>query len=495
MIMAQEQLIFKAQEQLDQLAELVRQAAGSNRSIDEVERDLWQGTLGIGRSLLDGFVAGHGSGDVGPTLEHEGRTLDRLEKLHDRRYVSVFGELTVSRSVYGTRETQKHQVVPLDAVLNLPDSDFGYVLQQWDQSFCVQNSYGQSRQSVQEILGLGQSVRTLEHMNVSMAGEVEPFHESEPPPPAEEEGSILVVTADGKGVPMRRDPQDTPPAAGRRQKGQKANKKREACVGAVYTIDPFERTPEDVVDEVMRQRRAEDRPKPQHKKVRAELSRAIDGTEVKGKERIFSWFAQELTARNPQGDKAVVCVMDGDRGLWKMLIAYLCNVVCILDLFHVLERLWAAAHCFHPEGSDQARAFVTARLERILNGDVGRVIGGLKQMATKSKLRGSRRQRLQEVVTYLGNNRQFMHYDEYLAKGYPIGSGVVEGACRHLVKDRMELAGMHWKTEGAQAMLALRAVYLNDEWEAFHSYRVDQESERLYPYRDAIIELIRTAAA
>ena len=160
-----------------------------------------------------------------------------------------------------------------------------------------------------------------------------------------------------------------------------------------------------------------------------------------------------------------------------------------------MQRLWAAAHCFHPEGSDQARAFVTERLERILNGDVGRVIGGLKQMATKSKLRGSRGQRLQEVVTYLGNNRQFMHYDEYLAKGYPIGSGVVEGACRHLVKDRMELAGIHWKTEGAQAMLNLRAVYLNDEWEAFHSYRVDQESERLYPYRDALIERIRAAAA
>ena len=494
-MMAQEQSILKAQEQLDQMAEFVRHAAGDNRRIDEVERDLWKRMLRIGLSMLDGFVAGHGSGDVGPTLEHGGRTWDRLENLHDRRYVSVFGELTVPRTVYGTRETQKHEVVPLDAVLNLPASESGYVLQEWEQSFCVQNSYGQSRRSVQAILGIGQSVRTLEHMNVSMAEHVGPFHESQPPPPVEEEGSILVVTADGKGVPMRRDPADARPAEGRLKKGQKANKKREACVGAVYTIDPFKRTPEDVVDEVMRRRRAEDRPKPQHKNVRAELSRPIDGTEVTGKARIFSWFEQEIMARNPDADKAVVCVMDGDRGLWNMLGASLCNVVCILDLFHVMERLWTAAHCFHPEGSDQARAFVTERLERILNGGVGRVIGGLKQMATKSKLRGSRRQRLQEVVTYLGNNRHFMHYDEYLAKGYPIGSGVVEGACRHLVKDRMELAGMHWRIDGAQAMLNLRAVYLNDEWKAFHCCRIEKDTERLYPYRDAMIELRRAAAA
>ena len=140
MIMAQERSIFKAQEQLDQMAVLVRQAVAENRSMDEVERDLWKATRRIGLAMLEGFVAGHGSGDVGPTIEHGGHRLGRLEQLHDRRYVSVFGELTISRSVYGTRETQKHQVVPLDAVLNLPDSEFGYLLQQWDQSFCVQNS-------------------------------------------------------------------------------------------------------------------------------------------------------------------------------------------------------------------------------------------------------------------------------------------------------------------------------------------------------------------
>ena len=121
------------------------------------------------------------------------------------------------------------------------------------------------------------------------------------------------------------------------------------------------------------------------------------------------------------------------------------------------------------------------RLLRILDGDVGYVIGGFKQMMTKHQLRGSRRDRLQSVITYYENNRQYMKYDEYLKAGYPIGSGVAEGACRHLVKDRMELTGMRWCVEGAQAMLNLRAIYLNDQWDDFNRHRVDQEQRCLYP--------------
>jgi hypothetical protein len=418
-----------------------------------------------------------------------------LESPHDRRYVSVFGELMISRSVYGTRETQKHEVIPTDAVLGLPDSDFSHLLQEWDQAFCVQGSHAESRRTVERVLGIGQSVRSLEQMNVSMAQGVEAFRSSQPKPPAKEEGSILVLTADGKGVPMRRDAKrDRPRVRGRRKKGEKANKKRMACVGAVYTIDPFVRTAEDVVEEVLRDARQPDRPNPCHKQLRAELTREIDGVEANGKERIFSWFAEQLKLRNPRGRKKVVCVMDGERALWRQLLALVPGVVCILDLFHVLERLWQAAHCFHPEGSEAAQAFVTDRLGRLLRGEVGYVIGGLKQMATKQKLKGSRVRQLSAVIGYLERNRRFMRYDEYLAAGFPIGSGVAEGACRHLVKDRMELTGMRWCIPGAQAMLDLRAVYLNGDWEAFQQHRIKQERRRLYPYRSLVQRKRRKAA-
>lgn len=226
------------------------------------------------------------------------------------------------------------------------------------------------------------------------------------------------------------------------------------------------------------------------RKAAAELTRPIDGKEVNGKAAIFSWFSQQIKSRNPDGSKPVVCVMDGDRALWekvKQLVKEVgITIVCVLDLYHVLERLWSAAHCFHAEGSDEAERFVADRLRRILQGQVGYVIGGLKQMATKRKLSKRKREQLSKVITYLENNRSYMKYDECLSQGYPIGSGVVEGACRHLVKDRMERTGTHWRIPGAQAMLDLRAVYLNGDWAAFQQLRIEANTRKLYPYRGLV---------
>ena len=495
MIMAQEQSIFKAKEEFDQMVAAVRQAAAQGQRIDLVERDLWKRMLALSRLMLQGFVDLQGPGDLGATLEFEGRTLNRLEDRHDRRYVSGFGELLISRVVYGSRETQKHEVVPLDSRLCLPESYFSYLLQEWDQSFCVQGSYARSNQSIDRILNLGQSIHSLEEMNRFMAQDVKGFQDAQPAPIPEEEGPLLVLTADGKGVPMRRNPDpDASATGGRRQKGEKANKKRMACVGAVYSIGPFKRTVEDVVNDLLRESRRKDRPVPQNKRMRGKLTREIEGVEVKGKEQIFSWFEEQIAFRNPDGNKPMVCVMDGERALWKMLDRYEWDVVRVLDIYHVLEYLWDAAYCFCPESSDMAQQFVTERLRRILEGDVGRVIGGLKQMATKHHLRGHRKKKLFVTINYLHRNRESMHYDDYLAKGYPIGSGVVEGACRHFVKDRMELTGMRWRTDGAQAMLDLRSVFLNDDWEAFQQHRIEANSRNLYPNRELIESKWNTAA-
>lgn len=495
MIMAQEQSIIKAKDQFDQMVAAINKAAEEGQRIDIVERDLWQRMLAISRLMLQGFVDTQGTGDLGETLEYEGRVLNRLEALHDRRYVSVFGELQISRVVYGSRETQKHEVVPLDARLCLPESDFSYLLQEWDQSFCVQGSYARSKQSIDRILNIGQSIHSLEDMNQVMAQDVEMFQDSQPTPKPEEEGPILVLTADGKGVPMRRNTsQDAPAKQGRRKKGEKANKKRMACVGAVYSVEPFNRTVDDVVNEILRESRRKDRPVPQNKRMRAKLTRQIEGIEATGKEQIFSWFEEQIAFRNPDGSKPMVCVMDGERALWKMLDKYEWDVVRVLDIYHVLEYLWNAAYCFCSEASGTAQKFVTERLRRILEGDVGRVIGGLKQMATKHNLRGARKRKLFVAINYLQRNRHSMGYDEYLSNGYPIGSGVVEGACRYFVKDRMELTGMRWRTDGAQAMLDLRSVFLNDDWEAFQQHRIEADSRKLYPNRELVESQWNTAA-
>jgi hypothetical protein len=282
---------------------------------------------------------------------------------------------------------------------------------------------------------------------------------------------------------MRRPSGEKLPHGKRRTKGQKANKKQMSYVGAVYTIDRFVRTAEDVLDELARKDAAAERPRPQHKHVAAEMTRVIEGEECNGRVSLFGELSEEVSARNPGAKKSVVAVMDGERALWEVLRVFLPSAIGILDIFHVLERLWLAAHVFHPEGSPAAEKFVSDRLRLLLEGRVGGVIGGLRQMLTKQALTGSRRKTLETVIGYFENNRGRMKYDEYLAAGYPIGSGVAEGACRHLVKDRLEQTGMRWTVDGAQALLHLRALYLNGNWHAFVNHRIQQEQNRLYPYK------------
>jgi hypothetical protein len=362
----------------------------------------------------------------------------------------------------------------------LPEGEFSYVLEDWLQRLCVKESFHEAVSSLRSLLGLAPSERAAEQMNQRMAEHAEAFRAQQPAPPADEEAQLLVATADGKGVPMRRLLEERVRSGPRRGKGEKANKKQMSYVGAVYSIDRFRRTADDVVDEVQRKQRAADRPQPQHKQVWAEMTRVAEGEACTGRERLFVEMAVACYERNPQRKKTLVCLMDGEAALWDVQREWLRQAVGILDLFHVLQRLWQAAHCFHTERSREAEEFVTHRLRLLLEGKVGHVIGGLRRLLEQRDLRGEKRKTVTAVIGYYENNRQHMRYDEYLAAGFPIGSGVAEGACRHVVKDRLEQTGMRWNVAGAQAMLHLRAIYLNGDWNDFVSYRIETEQAALY---------------
>jgi hypothetical protein len=423
-------------------------------------------------------------GNVGDNAtDRHDQTWKRLPEPHARPYRSIFGLLSIVRFVYGTREGQKIQHVPLDAVLGLPEGEFSYVLEDWSQRFCVQGSFGESVRSLDDLLGLRPSVRSLEHMNHKVAEQAGTFACQRPAPAPAEEGELLVLTADHKGVIVRQavaatdQPRQAPKQPGQQEK---RGKKKMACVGAVYTIDRHVRTPQQILDELQRQQRDQDRPKPQHKHVWAELTREVEDTLCVGRITLFDLMAEERARRDPLGKKVTVCLYDGEPALWGCWQEFLPDSVGILDLFHVAQRLWVAAHCFHLEKSAEAARFVEERLQQLLEGRVGYVIGGLRQMMTKHNLKGQKRKKVLEAARYYENNREHMKYDEYLAAGYPIGSGVVEGACRHLVKDRLEGTGMRWTVEGAQAMLYLRATYLNGDWTDFLNDRIAREQQRLY---------------
>lgn len=480
MIVAQERTFLKAQHQLQALVAFVEEASEQGERIDLVERELYSQLLLLGHTLLSAFVAEQGDGDLGPTLPAPaGHTVRRLEA-RACRYLSIFGELAIRRYVYAAREGQKIERAPLDERLGLPAGEFSYVLADWLGRLCVKESFHEATSDLRQLLGLAPSDRAAEQMTQRMDRYVEAFGLERSPPPADEEAEILVATADGKGVPMRRPLEDRVQRGPRRGKGEKAHKKQMAYVGAVYTIDCFRRTPEEVIDELARQERAADRPVPQHKQVWAEMTRLKEGESSAGRQRLFVEMAIAAHQRDPTRKKTWVCLMDGEVALWNIQQEWLSRAVCILDLFHVLERLWGVAHVFHPEASRPAADFVTHHLRMLLEGKVGYVIGHFRRLRNQHALGGSRRGVVSAAIRYYENNRRHMKYDEYLAAGYPIGSGVAEGACRHVVKDRLEQTGMRWTLDGAQAMLHLRATYLNGNWNEFMNYQIEIEQATLY---------------
>jgi len=505
-MIAQEVIVAKSQELhqvVDEIVTVVADAVRDHTPIHKVEGKALKILLQAGQRALQLLVDCLGNGDVGQEYQlPDGTTVKRSEKPELRPYVSIFGKIDIERYVYARRKGQAIEFAAIDARLALPAGKFSYLLQDWDQSFAMEEPFGQTAKTVQRILGLSQYVDSLEHMNQEMAQSTDMFQATLPAPPAKEEGEIFVQTADGKGVPIRR-PADAPPIMDHQHRtGPKPDRKKMATLGAVYSINRLVRTPEEVVESLFRDPRQPrpktPRPHPCHKQMRAMLDHVdMYGDAVDGRAAVFGWICEQMALRHGGSDKPIVCIMDGEQSLWKMREVFQADVpmIEILDLLHVTPRLWDAATLFYPKGSAAAEKFVRERVTRILNGDVKSVVRGLRHMGTAHKVRGSRRTKLRTICGYFEKNSHRMRYDEYLVCGYPIASGVIEGACRNVVKDRLERTGMNWTIPGAQAMLELRCIHLADQWDAFIEFRIARETQRLYPYRETLKTLPWQVAA
>jgi len=345
-------------EQLQEIMVFVQSAFEQERTAHEVEKGLWQRMLKLGRSIFQAWLDLFGDGDAGDRIVlADGRDVGRLEDLHRREIQNVFGEFELLRAVYGTREGQKIEAVPLDERLQLPQGKNSYRLQDWDQELAVQMPCASVSDTLARILGFTRSVHTLERNERDMATAAEDFWSKRPTPPAEQEGEILVCTADGKGVPMRggaKAPKGIePPSTG----GIRPGTKKMALVGATYTVDPFVRTPDEVLaalfQEAPANERPPSRPRPCFKYVRAALQRDDkDSTEPQVRA-IFGWMAEPFAVRNPEGEKPLVLLMDGQDSLWKAGWDYLpedrAEVTEILDLLHALGYLGRKPRiCFTP---------------------------------------------------------------------------------------------------------------------------------------------------
>jgi hypothetical protein len=247
-------------------------------------------------------------------------------------------------------------------------------------------------------------------------------------------------------------------------------------VAAVYNIDRFERTAEDFRRELKKLEIVEDKPRPRP------LAKRVWASVAKPPEEVTQELFHEALQRDPEQEKEWIALVDGCphqiERIQQQAQKQNIKLTVICDIIHVIEYLWRAAWAFHKQGDPAAEDWVNERFLLILEGKSSTVAGGIRRSATNRKLSKENRKSIDTCATYLLNKTPFLKYDEYLAKGYPIATGIIEGACRHLIKDRMDRTGAKWSIHGAEAVLKLRSLKASGDFKKYWEFHEDQELKR-----------------
>ena len=488
-------------EMTKEMSRFVEQAAREGDALCGVERGVLDRLLKMGHTVVGHFLELQGDGDLGEiATTDDGQSIYRSREPVSRRLRTIFGAHRFSAYVYRERSHPNTAILfrPIDARMSLSPGSWSHLLEEFTQWFSIDQAFAPAAEAFQRIFRQQLSVDTLERVNVEMGQEAAEFLVNLAAPPVEEESEFLVLTSDGKGVPLVKE--DALRLGCFEERPQRPGNRRMATLASVYSVDAFARTGEQIVAALFRDGREESlpeerRPEPRHKRVIALLPQVLDEidptTPVSGALLALSWAGGEVRQRRRSGQK-LVCLMDGQSSLWET--ARLCTDTVpaeerieILDIVHVASYVWKAAKAFHAHREHQ-EAFARERLLRILQGDVKSVITGMRRMATQ-RLAAAGRKEIATVCGYFTTHADRMQYHDYLAAGYPIATGVIEGACRHLVKDRMERSGMRWTQTGAQAMLNVRAVHQSSYWDEFHQQRIKRQRESITPYRTLLGQL------
>ena len=457
----------------DLLGSVINPVGETAPTADVMERSLLRVLLNLGRSMMRLYFVHQAHKHAPESVQDaQGKSLPyHAEKM--RSYFSVFGKVCFARRYY---YRNGRGVFPLDAALNLPAKGTSDLVREWRQRISVYDPYNKVGEILSELLGPRFSTRALAEDVAEDACLVEDYYEQTEPPQPDNAAKILVVQADGKGVPMVVSSPEAP--AVRLGKGQKTGHKKEAVVSGVYTIAACVRTPQAVVESLFEKTPGKpERParsRPHNKRLWATLE---------GKDAALQFAHKQVQQQEGAHIEHRVALTDGAEALQQRVEKAFPAFTLVLDIIHAIEYLWKAANALLGENAPERTAWVKARALQMLQGEADALIADLRDLSQEPTCKAEAKRTLLKVAGYYERNRAYMHYDQYLSRGWPIATGVIEGACGHLVKDRCELSGMRWSQAGAEALLHLRCVAENGDWVAFHAYRRDQRHRTLYGNR------------
>jgi len=435
----------------------------------------------------------------------DGVVRTRAEKGRARPLVTRFGQVSVSRIAY--RSPGRSNVHPLDAMLNLPEEKHSHGLRRLAAVEAARGSIDAAGAAITRATGVRIGKRQLEELARRAAAHVEAFYLRRAVSPAPDEHA-LVLTFDGKGIVMI--PGALRPAtaraaaaaegrlATRLSPGEKNGRKRMAELACVYDAVPVPRTPEDIISTPAQKRRKKNaqaakpkgRGKPREPQARGKWLTASVTDDIPA---VIAAAFGEAERRDQGHRRTWIVLVDGNSTQIEAVTAEAATrgitVTIIIDFVHVLEYCWKAAWSFFDKGEPAAEEWVADQARKILHGKARQVSAGIRRRATAYGYAGAERAGADECARYLENKESFLDYATALARGWPIATGIIEGACRHIVKDRMDITGARWGLEGAEAILKLRALTASGDFDAYWRYHLRREHERIHhaKYRETYV--------
>ena len=418
----------------------------------------------------------------------DGVARTRVETGHQRGLATVFGTVTVTRMAY--RVATAENLYPADGVLNLPEQKHSHGLRRLAAIESARGSFEQAAAAVERSTGVRVGKRQVEQLARTVTADVDSFYTRQRPGPRPDT-DLLLLTADGKGIQMRPEALrestrkaaagSKPKLATRLSPGEKTGRKRMAELGCVYDATPVPRTPADIIAG------PGTRSGPKRRRGPVASGKWLTASVTDDIPAVIGQVFDEAARRDPGQQRTWVALVDGNRTQIEAIQAEAARrgltVHIVVDFIHVLEYLWKAAWSFFYPGDPDAEDWVAAHAVKLLDGKAGDVAAGIRRRATRGGYCAAERKGADEAAAYLTSKKLYLGYDHALAAGWPIATGIIEGACRHLVKDRMDLTGARWGLSGAEAILTLRALLTNGDFDTYWTYHLEQEHQRVHRSR------------
>lgn len=472
---------------MDKIIERLMEMVGEGATADDVSQLLAKDGTAMLRDLMQGYFD--------QCAERERRVkvvgADGIERrdarVSSRRIETPVGEVEVKRLLYQAPGVEG--IAPLDAAHGLPDEKYTHDLRRIVAEESAKSSFDEVVELIEKRTGGSVPKRQVEELTVRSAQDFDAFYSDRLCEP-EVTDDLLVLSFDGKGIAMRHEDlreatrkaaEAEPKLHTRLAKGEKPNRKRMAQVAAVYSVARWPRTSAEVLHG-LREHRDAARPRPTNKRVWASAQRSAQAV-------IQDAFAEALR-RDPDRRRRWVVLVDGQRDQIKRVERAArqvgVEITIVLDIVHVLEYLWRAAYAFHKDGTSEAEVWVEHQLVKLLGGrSGGEIAKSMRLMAKRHGLDAAAARPVAKAAGYLVQHTRLLHYDRALADGLPIATGVIEGACRYLVQDRMGRTGARWSLTGAEAILRLRALRTSGDFDDYWQFHLAKEHERTHASRYA----------